>query len=462
MCVNPRVLIHPALPRFFQSRQLTEIHLDESVIIPEHPFRLPYRSLLQKYRNIYATYPDSKELNKHFYAYNPETGFVHPLFFYAPCNHCVDCSASRYASIASRLQLECASYPLYIRPIFFTLTYDNEHLPSDGSVSRLDFTDFLNKLALNCKRVGLSTPRVFGVSEYGSDPRYTRRPHYHGIIFGMDLTSKGSCTLFNKAFHKSWQRCRYERAVWELARKPQALSRYVCKYVIKGLTDNSVPEGKKPNFVSMPRKSGGLGFPALRDPELLDKILKSEDGTITVKTLSFDSDLNKSIFGTCRIRIPRAVIQKIFPSWSRFMTKNIRRALSWLVCAYNQLISRDVFIETSPSLLFPKFRLVPEYHNDVSFFLVEYSPLNNPAVRPHPSWYMIDSEKLLAIYTSCFEYLKSYKFDSDYSDFMDNQRRKYLAQIQLKADYRYNPDRTSTNSRFISKLFADSPLDYLS
>ena len=294
---------------------------------------LDFTDLPLYHLNPYYSYPkrhelpkDSNYVEKYYYVYSSETGERHPLFFPCPCGHCDECLTSKYSELSSRLQFEVLSYPPEIRTIFFTLTYDDAHLPSDG-VCRSDITDFINRLHIYAKRSGLVDHsfsfRSFIVSEYGTDPRFTHRPHYHGLLFGLDLSSYGSIKLFNRVIRKAWKsRGRLE---WEFARSSHGVSKYCTKYVIKGLHKDYVPEGKNPNFISYPLKSGGLGVNALKNPAILDQILNSQDGSILVNSINH-TDYG-AVHGLQRVRIPRFIIDKLFPTFSRFITSDIKRCL---------------------------------------------------------------------------------------------------------------------------------------
>lgn len=62
---------------------------------------------------------------------------------------------------------------------FLTLTYDDEHLPPDGSLHVSHWQLFAKKLR---KKIGPF--RFFHCGEYGEK---TGRPHYHAILFGYDF-----------------------------------------------------------------------------------------------------------------------------------------------------------------------------------------------------------------------------------------------------------------------------------
>lgn len=71
---------------------------------------------------------------------------------------------------------------------FVTLTYDDDHLPADYSVSVRELQLFMKRVR---KHHG-SGIRFFGCGEYGGR---TFRPHYHALLFGLDFDDQ---VLWNK------------------------------------------------------------------------------------------------------------------------------------------------------------------------------------------------------------------------------------------------------------------------
>jgi len=65
---------------------------------------------------------------------------------------------------------------------FVTLTYDNQHLPSDGELVPKHITNFFKRLRklLTGRKI-----RYFACGEYGEK---SNRPHYHALLFGLDET----------------------------------------------------------------------------------------------------------------------------------------------------------------------------------------------------------------------------------------------------------------------------------
>lgn len=62
-----------------------------------------------------------------------------------------------------------------------TLTYDNDHIPEDGSLAPRDHQTFIKRLRK------LYNFRFFHCGEYGEE---NGRPHYHTMLFGVDFPDK--------------------------------------------------------------------------------------------------------------------------------------------------------------------------------------------------------------------------------------------------------------------------------
>lgn len=120
-----------------------------------------------------------------------------PSLFFVPCGHCEECRDSKKYQWQFRLRVEldwCRKQKWNIA--FFTLTYDNEHLPTipdsfyAGDVPSAPvpcfsrnhvrvFIDNIRKRLFDLYRT--TSLRYMICSEYGSSVN-TRRPHYHGIL----------------------------------------------------------------------------------------------------------------------------------------------------------------------------------------------------------------------------------------------------------------------------------------
>lgn len=107
-------------------------------------------------------------------------------FIELPCGNCLECRLAYSRQWADRMMLEAQEHS---SNFFLTLTYDNEHLHvvpvSDGSVmGTLDKRDvqlFMKRLR---KHYSEQKIRYYLSGEYGDN---TYRPHYHAILFGLDI-----------------------------------------------------------------------------------------------------------------------------------------------------------------------------------------------------------------------------------------------------------------------------------
>lgn len=103
-----------------------------------------------------------------------------------PCGHCTGCRLDKSREWANRCLLELQQHK---SAYFVTLTYDDAHVPTAYSRSgaptytlcKKDFQLFIKRLR---KRVAPQRIRYFACGEYGGT---TFRPHYHAIIFGLQL-----------------------------------------------------------------------------------------------------------------------------------------------------------------------------------------------------------------------------------------------------------------------------------
>lgn len=107
--------------------------------------------------------------------FSPQEGYA-DLPVEVACGQCIGCRLERSRQWAVRCVHEAQ---LHEQNMFVTLTYDNKHLPADGSVHVEDFQAFMKRYR---KRFG--KVRYFHCGEYGEE---TRRPHYHALIFGHRL-----------------------------------------------------------------------------------------------------------------------------------------------------------------------------------------------------------------------------------------------------------------------------------
>lgn len=117
-----------------------------------------------------------------------------------PCNECLACKARRRRNWVTRLRVEMDDATRRGLPSWMVnLTYANEHLPDDFSVSRREMQLWLKKV-----RNEFGFPfRYYLCAEYGAADGGTKRPHYHALLFGLPLdrkTIEGECYEVRSAF----------------------------------------------------------------------------------------------------------------------------------------------------------------------------------------------------------------------------------------------------------------------
>lgn len=169
-----------------------------------------------------------------------------------PCGKCILCRESIRKEWVKRLRLELFSNPA---ATFITLTYNDACCPE--GVNKPDIQRFIKRFRHLKRDYGIDVPKIkyFIASEYGSS---TYRPHYHGILFGVDMMR---CSAFepyvatvkvegNRRFpvysspilEKVWS-----NGFVSIDFVTSATVRYVAKYILKDDNDFDM-DGYFPNF----------------------------------------------------------------------------------------------------------------------------------------------------------------------------------------------------------------------
>lgn len=110
-----------------------------------------------------------------------------------PCSSCIECRLQKSAFVATR----CVhTAKMYSQNSFLTLTYSDDQLPSDLSLSTDTLQKFWKKLR---KHIYKETGRLikhYSAGEYGDGTgKRAINPHYHACLFGYDFP--------DKKFHKT-------------------------------------------------------------------------------------------------------------------------------------------------------------------------------------------------------------------------------------------------------------------
>lgn len=120
---------------------------------------------------------------------------------------------------------------------FVTLTYNDAHLPEDGSVRPRELQEFMKRLRYYANE----KVRFYGVGEYGD---ISGRPHYHVVLFGLTDPSNVA---------RAWT-----FGMVHVGTLTEESAGYTCGYVTKGATKSGDPrlKGRHPEFARMSRNKG--------------------------------------------------------------------------------------------------------------------------------------------------------------------------------------------------------------
>lgn len=171
-----------------------------------------------------------------------------------PCGQCIGCRLERSRQWAMRCVHEAS---LYKDNCFVTLTYDNDHIPEDGSLNTIDFQLFMKKLR---KKYGNGI-RFFQCGEYGEK---LRRPHHHALLFNFDFPDKELWTMRNDL--PVWRSSTLEKlwhyGISEIGSLTFESAAYVARYILKKVTGTDAVQHYvnedtgvilKPEYVTMSR-----------------------------------------------------------------------------------------------------------------------------------------------------------------------------------------------------------------
>lgn len=174
-----------------------------------------------------------------------------------PCGQCIGCRLEKSRQWAIRCSLESQ---LYQNSYFLTLTYDDEHLPKSGSLVPDDLQKFLKRLRRYVEYHGSDKKiRFFACGEYGDN---FLRPHYHAIIFNLDISDlKSFSTSFSGDIYYTSETI---NQIWKngyviIGEVTFESCAYVARYVTKKMTGSQADfyyEGRQPEFVRMSRRPG--------------------------------------------------------------------------------------------------------------------------------------------------------------------------------------------------------------
>ena len=149
-----------------------------------------------------------------------------------PCGYCIGCRLEKTKEWAIRCVHEAQ---LHQANCFITLTYNDKNLPSDGSLVKKHFQDFMKRL----RKKTTHKIRYYMCGEYGDK---LQRPHYHACLFGHDFedkkyyktTERGDVLYISEILEKTWEKgfCTIGQMTFETAA-------YTARYIMKKVTGDA-------------------------------------------------------------------------------------------------------------------------------------------------------------------------------------------------------------------------------
>lgn len=188
----------------------------------------------------------------------PRSGFT-DLPVELPCGQCIGCRLERARMWSLRLMHEAS---LWESSVFVTLTYDDAHVPADGSLRPRDFTLFMKRLRRGREEKD-GPVRYYQAGEYGEE---LGRPHHHAVLFNVALDDGRVCGRSGEK--PLWHSDKLD-ALWGQGRctygdVTQESAGYVARYCLKkvtGLLADSYYSGRVPEYSTMSRRPGiGQGW----------------------------------------------------------------------------------------------------------------------------------------------------------------------------------------------------------
>ena len=186
-----------------------------------------------------------------------------------PCGRCIGCRLAHSKQWADRAVLEL-QYHKY--NYFLTITYDDDHIPENQFINdetgevgtsltlkKEDLQKFWKRLRKDLDNKNEKI-RYLACGEYGDN---TLRPHYHAIVFGLDIpdltlykqTANGDLLYTSEWLNKIWK----NGIIWIGEATWQSIA-YVSRYVTKKLygaeADYYTAFNLVPEFLVCSRKPG--------------------------------------------------------------------------------------------------------------------------------------------------------------------------------------------------------------
>lgn len=176
------------------------------------------------------------------------------------CRKCLPCQITYRQAWGLRIMHESTRY---LSSSFVTFTYNDDYLPSNGSLVKEHMQKFWRDLRYDLKSSNLrfALPdeklRYYMSGEYGDSTR-TMRPHYHAIIFGLNPTTRETREIIMDNWPRAdWLSLNLEKTFGTVTRKS---AEYVAGYVHKKYSGSLQKRIYQDNGLIPPYSTKSLGI----------------------------------------------------------------------------------------------------------------------------------------------------------------------------------------------------------
>lgn len=301
ICSNPQIILNPLVADLVAEHGNYTLRGHEVTLYK-------YRNLLYDFK-VSSINPKKLEIKREdldsCFVTSRYDGEHFPLYLEVPCGHCEVCKNSKINAFVHRCKLETMCYDC--KPLFLTLTYDEEHRKKDG-VNLRDCQLFFKRLRINLQRAGIrSKIRYVLVAEYG---KRTHREHYHAILWNLSADNFHSFREINKIIERSWSNGFIMSRLVEPCNDKAFF--YTAKYLRK---DCRVPDGCSETFILSSNRGGGIGARYL---DSIAKVFRKNCPTRFEFSNRFSNKVEKLQFN-------RYVLNRLLPSVSRSLPVGLKR-----------------------------------------------------------------------------------------------------------------------------------------
>lgn len=184
----------------------------------------------------YRAKSPNPKTGKRAIVFNTSAGYVDQPVKVA-CGRCVGCRLEYSRQWAVRCTHEAQ---MHAYNSFITLTYDEQHLPNDNSISKRELQTFFKRL----RKLSNEKLRYFACGEYGER---NNRPHYHAIIFGYGFPDRTLWSLRDGValYRSSMLERAWKKGFSTVGEATFESAAYVARYVLKKRKGD--PESKDKN-----------------------------------------------------------------------------------------------------------------------------------------------------------------------------------------------------------------------